>query len=204
MKLKKILARGAEAIIFLEKENILKSRTPKGYRNKELDLKLRESRTRKEKKLLKKAKELIPVPKIIENATKDKTSILIENLKGEKLSETLENYKEKEQKEIMIVLGKQVAKIHDHNIIHGDLTTSNVILINKTPHIIDFGLGFISQRIEDRAVDLHLIKQALEAKHWRNHKKLFEFFLEGYNDSKECKKTEEQLKKVESRGRYKH
>ena len=70
--------------------------------------------------------------------------------------------------------------------------------------IIDFGLGFISKRIEDKAVDLHLIKQALEAKHFQNWEDLFNSFSEGYQDYKEAKEVLSRLKKVESRGRYKH
>jgi TP53 regulating kinase-like protein len=69
--------------------------------------------------------------------------------------------------------------------------------------IIDFGLSFHSQRLEDKAVDLHLIKQALEAKHFQNHEGLFKEFLKNYKP-KDYKNILEQLKKVEARGRYKH
>jgi len=70
-------------------------------------------------------------------------------------------------------------------------------------YIIDFGLGFISRKIEDKAVDLHLIKQALEAKHWQNHEDLFKEFTKGYTWT-ESKKALERLVTVERRGRYKH
>jgi tRNA A-37 threonylcarbamoyl transferase component Bud32 len=142
--------------------------------------------------------------------------------------------------------GEETAKLHDNNIIHGDLTTSNMILkensknnnvkpckpnkLNKiikadnqinnlsgdnkliidkdtsdkfSVYIIDFGLGFISPKIEDKAVDLHLIKQALEAKHFKFHSEPFSSFLEGYNP-KDKDKILKQLEKVEQRGRYKH
>jgi Kae1-associated kinase Bud32 len=68
---------------------------------------------------------------------------------------------------------------------------------------IDFGLGYTSNKIEDRAVDLHLIKQALEAKHFSIYKEAEKIILENYN-SKDKAKVLEQLKKVEARGRYKH
>ena len=71
-------------------------------------------------------------------------------------------------------------------------------------YFIDFGLGFNSHRIEDKAVDLHLIKQALEAKHFENWKTLFQSIKDGYKHSKDSKKVLEQLEKVEKRGRYKH
>ena len=97
-------------------------------------------------------------------------------------------------------LGEQTAKLHDAGIIHGDLTTSNAILRNSDIFVIDFGLSFFSHKIEDKAVDLHLIKQALEAKHYQNWEKLFSAFLKGYKN----KEVIERLKKVEARGRYKH
>ena len=57
--------------------------------------------------------------------------------------------------------------------------------------------------IEDKAVDLHLIKQALEEKHFQNHEELFEQFTKGYQWS-DSEKILERLKIVEKRGRYKH
>src|SRR4030042_1468937 len=69
--------------------------------------------------------------------------------------------------------------------------------------LIDFGLGYISKKIEDKAVDLHLLKQALEARHFKNWEILFKEVLKGYEDYKESNKVLERLKAVEKRGRYK-
>ena len=69
-------------------------------------------------------------------------------------------------------------------------------------YFIDFGLGFISKRIEDKAVDLHLIKQALEAKHFGIWKQCWVIIEKNYN-SKQREQILQQLGKVESRGRYK-
>jgi len=197
----KIIQQGAEAIIKLENNKIIKDRIAKGYRLKILDKKLRKQRTKREAKILDKLKSLLPVPKLI----KQEENILeIEFIKGKKLSENLD--KEKNKQEIIKQAGKQTATMHDNDIIHGDLTTSNMILQEKTNKLffIDFGLSFVSQRIEDKAVDLHLIKQALEAKHYKFYKSLFSAFLKGYKKSKNYEKTLKQLEKVESRGRYKH
>ena len=102
-------------------------------------------------------------------------------------------------------IGKQLAKLHDNDIIHGDLTTSNLILNKKEDKVyfIDFGLGFHSSRVEDKAVDLHLIKQALEAKHPTIHEQAYQAIVKGYKKSKNAKATLTQLEKVEKRGRYK-
>ena len=100
-------------------------------------------------------------------------------------------------------LGKQVALMHKNDIIHSDLTTSNIILKDNQVYLIDFGLGYFSKKIEDKAVDLHLIKQALEAKHWQNHEELFKKLIKTYKFT-DSEKTLERLKAVEKRGRYKH
>ncbi|MEM4719744.1 MAG: phosphotransferase, partial [Candidatus Pacearchaeota archaeon] len=101
-------------------------------------------------------------------------------------------------------VGQIIAKLHKEDIIHDDLTTSNMILKEDKIYVIDFGLSFISKRIEDKAVDLHLIKQSLEAKHWRNFKNLFEWLVKSYKENYEkAQEVLERLKKVEKRGRYK-
>ena len=124
-------------------------------------------------------------------------------LKGKKLSEHLENLSPKEQKEVCKKIGEAIAKLHDSSIIHGDLTTANMILVDKKVYFIDFGLGFISARYEDKAVDLHLLKQALEAKHFKKWETLFKAVLKGYSKSKTFKQVLQRLKIVEKRGRYK-
>ena len=196
----KILQQGAEAIILLEKKKVHKKRIKKSYRLKEIDEKLRKLRTRKEAKLLEKLSSLLPVPKLIKVDEKKK-EIILEYIKGKKLSLHLDKLKDKEK--IMEQIGKQASILHDNNIIHGDLTTSNMILSNKKIFFIDFGLSFHSTRTEDKAVDLHLLRQALEAKHFRDWKKLFNAFLKGYNP-RDKEKILKKLKEVESRGRYKH
>lgn len=193
-----IIGRGAEAVLIKEESNLVKDRIKKGYRLPFLDEKLRKQRTKKEAKLLQKASSLIPVPKVIK--TDEKEKIEMEFIEGKKLSEHLDNLKDSEK--ICEQVGKNTGKLHDADIIHGDLTTSNMILKDGKVFFIDFGLGFTSKRIEDKAVDLHLLRQALEAKHFQNWEKLFAAVLKGY-DSKDKTLVLEQLKKVEARGRYK-
>jgi len=85
----------------------------------------------------------------------------------------------------MKLIGKAVGKLHKADIAHGDLTTSNMIYASHHPSskkekkeeskvfIIDFGLGFQNAKYEDKGVDIHLLKQALEAKHFKNWEILF-------------------------------
>jgi len=218
-----IIGRGAEAVIEQKGNLIIKDRISKSYRIKELDDKIRKQRTKSEKKLLEKASKIINAPDPF--PLKEFNKIEMPFIEGQKLSEHLYSFPLEKQKKICNVIGEEIAKLHNAEIIHGDLTTSNMILketqsIRRDPnskeslikrnfgslYLIDFGLGYISRKIEDKAVDLHLLKQALEAKHFKNWKKLFEAVEKGYRkiDETEAKKVLERLKDVEKRGRYKH
>ena len=198
----KILAQGAEAKILQSGNFIIKNRISKGYRHPELDKKIIKARTKKEKNLLEKASTIIntPIPEI----TYEENIIKMPFIKGKKLSDSLEDL---DYKKISKEIAKSIAKLHDNDIIHGDLTTSNIIWVKDSKKsklfFIDFGLGFISKRIEDKAVDLHLIKQALEAKHFSIWEKCWKIIEKEYKP-KERLKILEQLKKVEARGRYRH
>ncbi len=218
-----IIGRGAEAILIHENDNLIKKRIKKSYRIDILDQKLRKQRTRKESKLLEKAAKLIPVPKV-KKSSDTSMEIDMEFIEGKKLSEHLDSLKNAE--EVCIEIGKNTAKLHDAGIIHGDLTTSNMIYVENNQkekpvaplnqdkddnsrknigkvYFIDFGLGFESNKIEDKAVDLHLIKQALEAKHFVNYQKFFHAIKEGYKLSKHHLATLKRFEAVEKRGRYK-
>ena len=198
----KIIQQGAEAVILLEKDRVIKRRMKKSYRIPEIDDRIRKQRTRSEAKLLTKASKLISIPEIIK-VDQETKEIIMDFIDGKKLSDYLDKFPLKKQKEVCKLIGKSTAKLHDADIIHGDLTTSNMILKNNKIYFIDFGLGFISHKFEDKAVDIHLLKQALEAKHFKNWTTLFREVLEGYSKSKDSKIVLERLNKVEKRGRYK-
>ena len=198
----KIIQHGAEALIIL-KENIIKRRIKKSYRISEIDEKIRKQRTRSEAKLLEKAYKIISTPKMI-NANEERKEIAMEFINGKRISECLNSFSKIRQLKICGQIGREVAKLHDLNIIHGDLTTSNMILKKSEIYFIDFGLGFISHKPEDKAVDLHLLREALEAKHFENWELLINEVFENYKKSKDSKIVFERLKKVEKRGRYKH
>src|SRR3989344_5659860 len=163
--MEKIISRGAEAILYLKDKHLVKERIKKNYRLNEIDSKLRKYRTRSETKLLEKSASLIDVPKVINFSDKD-MKIVMEHIKGYLLKDIINSLDNRKLKEILINVGTQIALLHDNDIIHGDLTTSNMILKDNKVYFIDFGLGFISNKIEDKAVDLHLLKQALQSKHY--------------------------------------
>lgn len=196
-----VIGRGAEAIVTKQNKTVIKDRIEKSYRYPDLDKKIRKLRTRSESKILEKTNKIINTPKII-SSDEVKSKIEMQYIEGKKLADHLEKL---DYKKVCQNIGKQLAKLHDNDIIHGDLTTSNLILNEKNTKVyfIDFGLGFHSSRVEDKAVDLHLIKQALEAKHPSIHEEAFNATIKGYKSSKNQKQTLLQLDKVEKRGRYK-
>ena len=195
---KKLIAQGAEAKLFLNEGTIIKNRFPKSYRIKEIDEKLRGSRTRREAKILQKLQAInFPAPKLIKNDEKE--NIVIEKIEGRLVKDALEN---SNYKKLCSEIGRKVAILHNNSIIHGDLTTSNIILSNEV-YFIDFGLSFFSEKAEDKAVDLHLLKEGLESKHYKIWEGCFKCALEAYK--KEAKNSHETLKRleaVEKRGRY--
>ncbi|MFA5259173.1 MAG: RIO1 family regulatory kinase/ATPase [Candidatus Pacearchaeota archaeon] len=215
----KILAQGAEAIISLDSNKIIKNRLKKSYRISIIDERLRKSRTKSEAKIITKLFSVIPVPKILK--TDEKQIIEMEFISGKKLSSSLEGL---DYKKICKLIGENITKMHNQGIIHGDLTTSNMIYVegskdrkkssskkseqsedfidfNKV-YFIDFGLAFHSQKIEDKAVDLHLLEQALEAKHFTIWQECVKTILDNYKPEK-YKEIIQRIKVIESRGRYK-
>ena len=199
----KILAQGAESILYLEKGVITKDRIKKSYRIKELDEKIRKSNTRRETRILEKASKLIPVPELLSHSDKE-NKIQMEFLKGQLLKNIFNDLTIKKRNEICKQMGKQIAILHFNNIIHNDLTTSNMILKDQKLYFIDFGLSFISLKTEDKAVDLKLLRQALESKHYAVSNTSFNYILNGYKSiPKQYQEVVNRLKQVEKRGRYK-
>ena len=188
---------GAEARIYFKDNVVVKERVKKSYRLKEIDEELRKTRTKREAKVLKKISGMVNSPKLI--SVEDFT-IKMELIQGKKVSEILnrENYKK-----ICKEIGEIIGKLHQNNIVHGDLTTSNFIY-NKKVYVIDFGLSFHSTKIEDKAVDIHLLKHALDSKHYEIADDAFNEVLGAYK--KNYDRADEVIKrlvKVEMRGRYK-
>ena len=201
--IKKIIQQGAEAILFKEGNILIKERVSKKYRHPEIDMDKRKYPTRREAKLLVKAKSVgIYVPELIDSDDKS-MKISMEFLDGDVLKNKLDKYSKSKRNKICELIGEQVALMHDENIIHGDLTTSNMIFKDGKVYFIDFGLGFVSHKVEDMAVDIHLLRQAFESKHYKVYEELYKHFLKGYRKKKDYKKVLERLEQVEKRGRYK-
>ena len=103
-------------------------------------------------------------------------------------------------------IGELIGRLHKNGIIHGDLTTSNMILNSEgTIFFVDFGLGEKSKELEARGVDLHLMKRALQSTHFRFAEECFNSVIEGYSKVLGCetaKNVLDKIKQIEKRGRY--
>jgi Kae1-associated kinase Bud32 len=208
---------GAEAMIYLVdwhgKKAICKARIPKAYRNRDLDFCLRSKRTREEAEILHRAKLLgidCPTFFFIDPV---KTELIMEYIEGMSLRDLgafhvyHDSIESKNLARVYREVGKYAGRLHSGKLIHGDLTTKNVIL-GKDNRIVllDFGLSFVSDRIEDKAEDLHLLKQALKATHDTSRAaEIFDIVLEGYNSEigeNMVKRVISQIQSIEKRGRY--
>jgi len=199
----KLIRRGAEAELWLKESKkgkiLLKKRVPKEYRRKELDDRIRKHRTRSESNLIARSARIgVKTPQVLNVDEKD-CIIEMEFIEGKRLKDALN------EKNVSLCreAGKEIALMHREGIIHGDLTTSNIMLNRKKKLVfIDFGLGFHSNKIEDKAVDLLVFKKTFMATHFKLRKG-WELILQGYKKNySEAERVIEQIKKVEERGRY--
>jgi Kae1-associated kinase Bud32 len=204
---KDIIYKGAEAEICVSKYmnyNVVeKRRVHKSYRIDYIDNKLISSRTREEAKLMIEARNKgVSVP-IIYDVDLVNGIITMEYLKGKRVKDILNNLSEKKRQTLCKKIGESIARFHNNDIIHGDITTSNMILLDDKVHFIDFGLGEKNSEIESKGVDLHVLMEALESTHSK-YSDCFKYVLEGYK--KELKDDANQvIKKIDDivkRGRY--
>lgn len=199
---KNISHKGAEADIIEarwgNKEAIVKNRVKKNYRIDKLDDKLRLERTKEEARLISDSKKYnVRTPFIYSIDLTDKT-IIMEKINGIELHDVIENRDSNNLKQLFNDIGKMVHRMHEGGIIHGDLTTANILIENNKPAFIDFGLGKYSNLTEDKGTDLLVLKKSLTTIIPEESEKLFSYFLNGYNDKKVSKKIDE----IEKRGRY--
>ncbi|AFK22233.1 Kae1-associated kinase Bud32 [Pyrococcus sp. ST04] len=211
----RLIKQGAEAKIYLADFSelyfdypikvIVKERISKRYRIPEIDIKLRKERTVREARILNKAKEAgVNVPYVFEVDTKNMI-IVMEFIEGERIKELLERIPLKERLEICREIGRQIGKLHNAGIVHGDLTTSNMIMRDEKIYLIDFGLADFDDTLEAQGVDLHLLKRAMESTHYTWFEKGFEAVLEGYEEVRgegKRREVEEKIREIELRGRY--
>ncbi len=197
-----LIGKGAEADLFREGGKLIKKRIQKRYRIKELDEKIRKYRTRHEAKLMEIAQRSgISVPKIYKTDLNEK-EIVMEFIDGNLVKDVLNSLSESEIRKLGNKIGGIISILHNSNIIHNDLTTSNMILRNNEVFLIDFGLGITSTRIEDRAMDLVVLKKSLLTTHPEKFVILWNGILDGYRKSRNYNEIMKRVRIIEKRVRY--
>lgn len=188
-----------------------KVRFEKKYRHPKLDERLSKSRTKAEvrsiERLVKRDPDVLGkiMPKVLFN---DNRVIIMSRVINSKTAcEVLSDYRKSSNEEginqLLRDIGTLVGKVHDAKIVHGDLTTSNILVSQDGGLIpIDFGLSFTSESSEDRAVDLYVLERALQSTQIDDSK--FTLVMEFYKnqlDSKVADCVSKKLDEVRSRGR---
>jgi len=204
---KDIIYRGAEAEItlsdYMNYKVIQKKRIHKKYRIKKIDEYLISSRTKGESKLISEArKQGVSVP-IIYDVDLKNGIITMEYIQGIRVKDIFNNMTRNERINICKKIGKSIAKLHNNNIIHGDITTSNIIIANDQVHFIDFGLGEKNNEIETKGVDLHVLMEAIESTHSK-YSDYFKYVLEGYKKelNEDASLVIKKIDEIVKRGRY--
>ncbi|KUO40412.1 MAG: O-sialoglycoprotein endopeptidase [Hadesarchaea archaeon DG-33-1] len=211
-----LIKKGAEANLYLEDfaqvlhplgrgKVIVKHRISKHYRVPQLDSQLRESRTALEAKLFSDAKAVgVPTP-IVYEIDRVSMRLVMDFIEGKQVKLILNGLNPAKRRNLCRLIGKQVARLHLAGIVHGDLTTSNMIL---TPQgkvfFVDFGLGEYNPSLEARGVDLHLLRRALQSTHFKVAGEAYRAVIEGYKREfgNGASEVIERVEEIEKRGRY--
>ncbi len=204
-----LIAVGAEAALykgrFLNLDVVIKYRLRKPYRLNDLDLQLRIQRTILEAKVIRTLMRAgVKVPPLL-YVHPEEGILVLKYIKGSLLRDVVHSGSIDVSCKGLNYVGKYAGRMHSIGVVHGDLTTSNVIITpDNMAYLIDFGLSKFSNRIEDMATDIHLFTRSLESAHYKWKDFLLKCFLRGYFNEKgdEAAKIVAVAKEIRMRGRY--
>ncbi|MEM4728868.1 MAG: bifunctional N(6)-L-threonylcarbamoyladenine synthase/serine/threonine protein kinase [Thermoplasmata archaeon] len=204
----RLLARGAEAelrlVRWMGRRALAKRRVPKRYRLPELDRSLRELRTRVEARLLREARVAgVPTPIVYDiDLGEGACTLTMEYIEGEQVKRLLNRSPREVARKLCHRVGRCIGLLHGAGIVHGDLTTSNMLLSRGRIYFIDFGLGAQTEELEERGVDLRVLREAFGSTH-AHISALFDVILRGYTETfPGGRDAVERMKEIASRGRY--
>jgi len=209
MKVENVIAQGAESIILkTERWNhlfVLKWRQSKPYLFKDIDSHLRKTRTSRECKMLSVARSLGVSTPAVYAVNLDDYTILMDYIEGMQFKQLASSLSEQQLKQFCFEFGRSIGLLHMGDVVHGDPTTSNVIIDSKSKlWLVDFGLSEMNATVEMKGVDLHLIHRALETTHWDLQECMLEATIKGYSDTvgKEANESLSRMEEIRERGRY--
>jgi Kae1-associated kinase Bud32 len=203
-----IIGKGAEAQIYTAqwegRKAVRKVRIQKAYRHPQLDARLRKRRTAREAKILRAAFEAqVKCPQLY-CELESQNELVIQWIDGSLASRLLPEKGKLLDKHLnwMRQAGNNLAKLHTAGIVHGDYTTSNIMVdSNGIVQVIDFGLSEHNNGVEEKAIDVLLFQRSLAGT--SDPEKLFEVFWQAYSVvDKQSQLVMERAKKILSRGRY--
>lgn len=197
---------GAEAkldsAVWLGRSVVFKQRVVKGYRHKTLDKSLQSFRIKNEVRLMLEARKAgIPVP-VIYSVDLSENRIVMEEIPGMRVKDALEELPEDKARALCLKIGEIAGRLHAHDIVHGDLTTSNMLLDGDRIVVIDFSLGSRSSELEDKGVDMHLLEEAFHSAHYRRselYDAVKDSYVKTYPGGADVLRK---VKEIEKRGRY--
>ncbi|KAL5225372.1 hypothetical protein ABZP36_012011 [Zizania latifolia] len=207
-----LLKQGAEGRVFVStfvgRKCVIKERFSKKYRHPLLDSKLTLKRLNAEARCMTKARKLGVSTPVLYAMDPLLHTLTFEYVDGLSVKDILLGFgsngvNEERLNDIATQIGNAVGKLHDGGLVHGDLTTSNMIIKNSTNQLvlIDFGLSFTSTIPEDKAVDLYVLERALISMH-SSCGDVMEKILAAYRKaSKQWCSTTNKLAQVRQRGR---
>ena len=206
----RLIKKGAEASLFLtewhNRKAIIKVRIPKRYRPEALDKQIRSYRTVHEPQLMHEAKAAGVATPLIYMVNVPESTIIMQYIEGQQMKGLLNQAAKIDRHAICVAIGESVARLHKAGLIHGDLTTSNMIQApDGRIFFVDFGLGEKNIELEAKGVDLHLLKRALQSTHYMFWEECFQAVLCGYTSVlgvELAEKVYEKTREIERRGRY--
>lgn len=199
-------AMGAEATItesdFLGMDAVVKQRPPKTYRLPELDHHIRSSRTRNEARIMHEARAAgVRTPCIYDIDLKE-CSITMERMDGRMVKDVLDSEPERAE-EVCRRVGETIARLHNARICHGDLTTSNMILMDDGEVcLIDLSMGCTRAETEDIGVDVRLMERAFTSAHVELEDAFSVLMDAYYSNVPDAKSVKRKVEEIRNRGRY--
>jgi len=197
---------GAEArldsAVWMGRSVVFKQRVVKGYRHPSLDRSLQTFRIKNEVRLMLEARRAgIAVP-IIYSVDLEQNRIVMEEVPGTRVKDALETMPLEEAEKVCRNIGEIAGRLHANDIVHGDLTTSNMLLDGDRIVLIDFSLGSKSSELEDKGVDMHLLEEAFHSAHYRRsglYSSVTNAYVRTYDGGEAVLRK---VKEIEKRGRY--
>ncbi len=202
-------ARGAESeILRVERWGlilVIKRRPPKPYLHHALDESLRRARTIRECRMLSYARRLgVPTP-AVHSVDLTRFQITMDFIEGHQLKQLAGQVSKHRLNHFCEEFGRLIGSLHNGGVVHGDPTTSNVIVDPREKlWLVDFGLAEWNATVEMKGVDLHLIRRALETTHWDLQDQMLASTIQGYVQmvGEQAEEILARMEEIRERGRY--